>query len=642
MDDKVISNIKSLGVDMINKAGSGHPGILLGASSIIYALYKDHLNIYPSDPIWLGRDRFVLSAGHGSSMLYAINYMAKMGLDIEDLKNFRQIDSKTPGHPEYGVTKFIETTTGPLGQGVSNAVGMAISALMLKSKFKIEQNKSLFDYNVYVLIGDGDLMEGVALEALSLAGNMKLDNLIVLYDSNNVTLDGKLEKSFSENSIDKFRAMGFYTALVDGESVEEVSAAIKDAKAQKLPSFIECKTIIGRDSIKEDTNLIHGKPLEKNDIALVKKKLGLPNEDFYVDQDIRELFSNHIKTRVNSKYINFLDDFNNLDEVQKSYFETKNINFDEINISSVGELRNINGNVLDEISNFEERLISLSADLFSSTKTYLNSKGDFSKSDRTGRNIWCGVREHAMAGIANGMALTNFIPVTSTFLSFADYMKPSMRLAALMNIKVLYTFTHDSISIGADGATHQPVEQLAMLRSIPNFNVFRPADCNELLGCYKTFMNEDKPSALVVTKSKISDIPGTNQNKVSKGAYIVSEYKNQLHGIIIATGDDVELSLKVQEKLFNQEKLDFRVVSMPSQCLFLKQDAHYKEQILPKGVRVCVIEKATSFGWHRFVLNENYLITVDDFGHSGTSDDILKKMNFDYDSIVEKIKSVYK
>ena len=642
MDNRIIANIKSLGLDMISNASSGHPGILLGATPIIYALYKDHINLYNKDKDWLNRDRFVLSAGHGSAMLYATNYMAGFGLTLDDLKDFRKISSKTPGHPEYGITDFVETTTGPLGQGVANAVGMAIAAKILSFKYKIENNESLFNYNVFVLVGDGDLMEGVAQEALSIAGNLKLDNLIILYDSNNVTLDGPLANSSAEDSMAKMQSMGYYTALVDGENVEDISIAINDAKGQKLPSFIECKTIIGKDSIKEGSNLIHGKPLDESDIALVKKKLRVPNEQFQVDMDAKNFFKGTIENRSNKKYVEYQNNLQKYLEANSNEFENSKLNLDDFKNNVIGELRELNEKVLNEVSEIDEKVLSLSADLSSSTKTYLEGKNDFSKKDRLGRNIWCGVREHSMGSIANGLALSGFLPVTSTFLSFADYMKPAIRLSALMGVKVLYTFTHDSISIGADGPTHQPVEQLAMLRSIPNLDVYRPADMEEIKGCYEAFYKKNSPAALVISKTKVKPFEGSDKNKVINGAYVVKECKNQMHGIIIATGDDVSVALDVSEKLYNEENLDFRVVSMPSQCLFLKQSEEYKNSVLPKGVRVTVIEKASSFGWHRFVLNDDYIVSIDDFGHSGSPSDILKRMNMDIDSVFEKIKKVYK
>ena len=642
MDNKVIANIKSIGLDMINEAGSGHPGILLGATPIMYALFKNNINIYSEDSNWLNRDRFVLSAGHGSAMLYSTYFMSSLGLSIEDLKKFRQIDSKTPGHPEFGITDFVETTTGPLGQGVANGVGMAIASKMLNSKYKLEDGTSLFDYNVYVLVGDGDLMEGVAQEALSLAGSLKLDNLVVLYDSNNITLDGGLSNSNTENAIEKMQSMGFYTSLIDGENIDDISSSIKDASAQKLPSFIECKTIIGKDSIKEDTNQVHGKPLEENDIALVKKKLKITNDPFYVDEEAKKYFTDCVYKRSLEKYNLFNERLDNYLKSNENIFNDKKLNMDEFTKNIIDELRGLNNVVLDEVSNIDDTLISLSADLSSSTKTYLTGKGDFSKNDRLGRNVWCGVREHSMGGIANGLALSGFTPVTSTFLSFADYMKPAIRLSALMNLKVLYTFTHDSIAIGADGPTHQPVEQLAMLRAIPNLDVYRPANLEEIKGCYESFYKNDRPAVLVISKDKVGLIDKTSSKEVSKGAYIVKEYKNQMHGIIISTGDDLHVALKVSERLFNEEKLDFRVVSMPSMCLFLRQDNNYINSILPKGVRVTVVEKSSSFGWHRFVLNDDYLVTINEFGHSGSKNDTLLKMGMDEDSIFHKIKDIYK
>jgi transketolase len=627
MEQNIINNIKSLGLDMINEAKSGHPGIVLGASPIIYTLFNNHLIINPSDDKWLNRDRFVLSAGHGSALLYATLYMAGYNIPLEEIKRFRQVNSITPGHPEVNITPGVEATTGPLGQGIANAVGMAIAQKMLN------KTNSIIDYKVYVLCSDGDLMEGISYESCSLAGTLNLNNLIILYDSNDICLDGKVDHSFKEDVVERFKAMGFYTDFVlDGNDVTAIDNAINKAKRSGLPSMIEIKTIIGEGSIHENTNIVHGKPLDIEDITQIKKELNISNIPFYVNEEAKALFNKNIIERSLNKYNTF----------KEEYAESINIDLDfNFNFDEQDEMRNLNGKVMNEIAKQDRLFISGSADLFSSTKTYINDSDMFNGNNYS-QNIAFGVREHSMAGISNGLALSGFKPVISTFLTFADYLKPSLRLSSLMHLPVTYVFTHDSITIGSDGPTHQPIEQLAMLRATPNINVFRPADINELIGSWKYILKNDKPNVLVVTKEKVNKLTTTNIDSVSLGAYIIKHQKTKLHGTIIATGYEVHTAIKLSEMLYEKEQLDLRVVSMPCMELFLLQSREYQEEIIPKGYRNIVIEAASSYGWHRFVYNDNYLMTVDSFGASGTKDDILKHMNYDIDSLYLKIKKLYK
>jgi transketolase len=629
MDQVVINNIKTLGLDMIDNANSGHPGIVLGAAPIIYTIYNNHLNIYPKEDKWLNRDRFVLSAGHGSALLYATLFMAGYNISIEDLKQFRQINSKTPGHPEYNLTPGVEATTGPLGQGFANAVGMAIGQKLINKK------NNLFNYRIYVLCSDGDLMEGISQEAASLAGNLKLDNLIVLYDSNDVSLDGRLDLSFREDVLDRFKSLGWHTDFVlDGNDINAIDSAINKAKKANLPSIIEVKTIIGDGSLNEDTNIVHGKPLDKDDLNNIKNSLGMQNTSFYVDERAKEHFTNNIINRNQDKY----DDFK-MNYIHKEY---PKVDLDHLaqEINDIDEMRNLNNRVMNYIGHQLEYFISGSADLSSSCKTFLKDKDIFDGTNY-GQNIFYGVREHAMSAISNGLALTGLKSSASTFLTFADYLKPALRLSAIMNLPVTYIFTHDSISIGSDGPTHQPIEQLAMLRATPNINVFRPADINEIVGSWKYILESNKPSALIISKNKVNKI-STSQTNISQGGYVISKEINMMHGIIIATGTEVHTAIKVKEELYEKEKVDLRVVSMPSLDLYLLQSKEYQESVVPKGYRTVVMEAGSSFGWHRFVYNDNYLITLDNFGASGSSEDVLKKMNYDYSSIYERIKKLYK
>ena len=628
MDREIVNNIKTLGIDMIDKAGSGHPGIVLSAAPIIYTLYAKHMNVNVNDPLWENRDRFVLSAGHGSALLYATLFMAGF-LTIDDLKQFRHIRSKTPGHPEYMVTNGVDMSTGPLGQGIASAVGMAIAGKQLNQKYeipkrsKLGKKQSLFDYHVYVLCGDGDLMEGISYETTSLAGSLKLNNLIVLYDSNDMSLDGKTKGVFDDNILDRFKALNWNTILVkDGTLISNIDKAIEEAKKSDKPTLIQIKTILGDGSINENTSKVHGSPLDKDDITKLKLKLKIEPEEFYVDMEAKENFSKQISERSLKKYNLFNQlslEFNYTKQDNK--IDLSHLVFD----SNLKEsLRVTNGKIMKEIEKKLPNFIGGSADLSSSTKTIINN------------NINFGVREHAMGAILNGLALSNYHAFGSTFLVFSDYLKPSMRLSALMNLPVTYIFTHDSINIGQDGPTHQPIEQLISLRSIPNMFVFRPADAKEIVGSWEYIINNKKPSCLVLSRNEVSLNKLTNAKSVMYGGYIVRK-ENNLYATIISTGSEVELSIKIADYLYENYKLDIRVVSMPNRELFLSQSKEYQESIIPKGYRNIVIEAGSKYGWEGFVYSDKYLITLDRFGCSGTSDEVLNEMDFSYDKILQKI-----
>ena len=628
MDREIVNNIKTLGIDMIDTAGSGHPGIVLSAAPIIYTLYAKHMNVNVNDPLWENRDRFVLSAGHGSALLYATLYMAGF-ISLDDLKQFRTINSKTPGHPEYGVTNGVDMSTGPLGQGIATAVGMAIAEKQLNKKYeipkrsKLGKEQSLFDYHVYVLCGDGDLMEGISYEATSLAGSLKLNNLIVLYDSNDISLDGKTKGVFDDDIIKRFESLNWNTILVkDGNLISNIDKAIEAAKNSDKPTLIQIKTILGEGSINENTNKVHGSPLDKDDITKLKLKLKIEPEEFYVDLAAKENFSKQISERSLKKY----NLFNQLSlEIgytkQEQRIDLSHLVFD----SNLKEsLRVTNGKIMKEIEKKLPNFIGGSADLSSSTKTIINN------------NINFGVREHAMGAILNGLALSNYYAFGSTFLVFSDYLKPSMRLSSLMNLPVTYIFTHDSINIGQDGPTHQPIEQLISLRSIPNMSVFRPADAKEIVGCWEYIINNKKPSCLVLSRNEVSLNKLTNAKSVMYGGYIVRK-ENHLHATIISTGSEVELSIKIADYLYETYKLDIRVVSMPNRELFLKQSKEYQENIIPKGYRTIVIEAGSKYGWEGFIYSDKYLITLDKFGCSGTSEEVLNEMDFSYEKILQKV-----
>ena len=643
-DEKLINVIKALSIAEITKANSGHPGIALGAAPILYTLYKKHMVIDVLDEKWINRDRFILSAGHASALLYSTLYMSGFDLNIKDLKDFRKLDSKTPGHPELNLTPGVEMTTGPLGQGFATAVGIASASKYLSEKFN-----GIIDYKTYVLCSDGDLMEGISYEAASLAGNLKLDNLIVLYDSNKVTLDGTLKKTFSENILKRFDALGWYTDVVaDGNNTMLIDMAIERAKRQtEKPAFIEIKTTIGKDSLLQGTNKVHGGPLTKEDIRQLREKLKIDTDLFANIKELRKEMVNYIRVRTNYDKKKWQVKYNayikSCDDETRSFLESLNQDkkFDIIKLFkgfqvSEDELRNINGKVMNNIANTYPSFIGGSCDVFSSTKTYLTEFSDFSSDNYSGKNIWFGVREHAAGAFINGLSLSGLRPFTSTFLAFSDYLKPSIRMASLMNLPSVFVFTHDSLMIGSDGPTHQPVEQLASLRSIPNFYVYRPCDYNEVVGSWNSILNSDKPSAIVISKNKIKNLDSTSIVDVKKGAYIVKKESRKLFVIIIATGTEVSLALDIAQKL-EDKKIGTRVVSMPCIRLFENQTKAYQDEVLPKGYKTFVIERLSSFGWNKYVYNDNYIIGMDSFGASADCADLLKKYKLDDESIYKRI-----
>lgn len=646
-DQKIINQLRGLGIDMIHEAGSGHPGITLDAAPILYTLYAKHLRFDPSHPDFFNRDRFVMSAGHGSALLYACLSMAGFDLSMEDLKAYRHLNSKTPGHPELGKTPGVDMTTGPLGQGIATSVGIAIAEAQLEAKYK-----NLINFNTYVLCSDGDLEEGVSYEACSLAGTLKLNRLIVLYDSNDTSLDSKTNTSFNENIELRFTSMGWnYLKVSDGEDYEAIDRAITEAKKKDLPTLIEVKTTIGKFSKYEGTNKIHGGDLENDDITSIKEKLKLRDIPFNITNDVLEDFHYMIQERNCDLVSNFLDKFDKLDEDSKNILNPLIKNEYEIDLKKLSyekpeenyeSLRDTSSKVLNSIVSNNEFIMGGSADLFTSTKTYIKDLGDFSSKNYLGKNIFFGVREHAMAAIINGISLVGFRSYASTFLAFSDYMRPAMRLASILNLPVTYIFTHDSISIGSDGATHQPVEQLTSLRAMPNLEVFRPCDANEVIGTYKTIMKKKSgPSVISLSKTKLPILETTSSSGVEKGAYIVKNEQRKLDGIIISSGEEVHQAIEVSKRL-NTKGIDVRVVSMPSIKRFLDQEDAYKEEILPVGIKKIVIEAGSSLSWNRLIFNKKYLITLDTFGDSGSRDELYEKYGFDIESLEEKIENLLK
>lgn len=644
IENKAVNTLRMLSVDQIENANSGHPGLPLGAAPMAYALFKNHLVRDSKDLNWKNRDRFVLSAGHGSALLYSLFYLFDYGLSLDDLKNFRQIDSKTPGHPEYGHTRGVEATTGPLGQGIAMAVGMAIAEEKLAAIYNKDDLK-LVDHYTYALVGDGCLMEGISNEASSLAGTLKLDKLIVLYDSNKISIEGSTDLAFSENVCDRYKALGWDTFVVhDGNDLDEINAAIEEAKKSDKPALIEVKTKIGYGSPREDSAKAHGEPLGKEDRKSTREFFGLPDEDFYVDEDVKAHFQKIVEentARVNEKkkieeeyakkypkeYEDYLAAFNleKKELLEDSYYDS----FDKDMAT-----RAISGEVLNKIAKDNIHIFGGSADLGPSNKTMLKGEEYFSADNRLGRNITFGVRENAMGAITNGILLHGGLRTyASTFLVFSDYLKPTIRLAALMNLPNVYIFTHDSIGVGEDGPTHQPIEHLAMLRSIPGIVVIRPADGRETAASLNlAFNSKNTPFVLALSRQNLPQLENSSRD-IYRGAYIIKKEEGELEKIVIATGSEVSLALEAAEGLKG-----VRVVSMPSMEMFDAQSSDYKEEILPSNITKRIsLEALSSFGWHKYIGIKGMAISIDTFGASGKGAEVFERFGFTKENIRRKI-----
>ncbi|MDY0276576.1 MAG: transketolase [Acholeplasma sp.] len=647
IEQKAINAIRMLGVDAINAANSGHPGIVLGAAPMAYSLFANQLNIEVKHPLWINRDRFILSAGHGSAMLYAINHLVGYNVTIENLKNFRKIGN-TPGHPEYGHTEGVETTSGPLGQGVSNAVGMAIAEAHLRGRFNKERF-NVVDHYTYALVGDGDLQEGVAMEAISLAGHLGLGKLIVLFDSNDIQLDGPVNLAFSEDIKKRFESQNWQHILVkDGTDPKLINKAIKAAKrVTSKPTIIEVKTKIGFGATKAGTSAVHGSPLG-DDIENVRKALEWNNKPFEIDEDVYEHFRNTVNKRGKKQYnkwVKMMKEYRTLYSEEAILFDKFLANdyyvdlslFKEIDQSKPVATRIVSGKTLDILSKNYLNLIGGSADLVSSTKAK-GADGNFDSNNLIGRNINYGVREHAMGAVANGITLHGGLKTfTGAFFAFSDYMKPPMRLAAIMNIPTVFVFSHDTIAVGEDGPTHQPIEQLAGLRAIPNFNVIRPADANETIAAWKVAVeSKNTPTALILTRQNLNNYPTTNYEGLMKGAYVVGREVNRLDGILLAAGSEVMLAMATKELLL-KENIDVRVVSMPSMFLYDKQSKEYKKEVLPCGVKTLAIEMASSMPWFKYTKN---VYGLDTYGLSDKGSVVMEQFGFIPERIKEEFKKI--
>lgn len=624
--------IRYLAVDAVNQARSGHPGLPMGAAPMAKVLFRDHLRFNPEDPFWLGRDRFVLSAGHGSALLYALFHLHGYDVSLEDLKAFRQVGSRTPGHPEYRDTPGVETTTGPLGQGLANAVGMAMAAKKMAGDYG-----ELFDRYTYVLAGDGDLMEGITSEASSLAGHLKLSRLIVLYDSNNITIDGRTDITFTENVRARYEAYGWKTLFVeDGNDEEAISRAISQAKTHDAPTLIEIKTIIGYGSPnKSDTSAAHGAPLGEEETRLTKEVTGwITQETFFVPDAVRAYFDRIVDEK-KKEYASWMEAF----EAQKISFCPDKPGLLEALMAAGGgdKPTRIHGEeMINVLSDHLPHLFGGSADLAGSNMTTMKGAGHFSSQNPTGKNIHFGIREHAMAAIVSGIVLHGiYRSFGATFLSFADYMKPSLRLAALMKIPSVFIFTHDSIGVGEDGPTHQPVEQALMLRSIPGMELYRPADGKETALAYYQAFTGEKPAAILLSRQKLQELD-LDRTDAHRGGYIALREEKTPELILMATGSELALAVGAARAL--RGKIDIRVVSMLSMERFEAQDEAYKEAVLPPQLRKrFAVEAASSLSWFRYIGLDGETLCLDRFGTSGPGDELFKLYGFTLENLVEKI-----
>lgn len=656
-----IDSIRTLSIDAIEKANSGHPGMPMGAAPMAYTLWTRHMNINPKNPEWFNRDRFVLSAGHGSMLLYSLLHLAGYDLTMDDIKQFRQWGSKTPGHPEFGHTAGVDATTGPLGQGVAMAVGMAMAERHLAAVYN-KDNYNIVDHYTYSICGDGDLMEGVSAEAASLAAHLKLGRLVVMYDSNDISLDGDLNKSFSESVADRFKAYGWqYIRVEDGNNLEEIAKALEEAKTdENRPTLIEVKTVIGYGSPNlSGKSDVHGAPLGADELKLTKEAYKWTfEEDFHVPGEVYNHFKQQIADKGeqaeqawNELFANYKNEFPELGAQLEKAMKGELVEGWDKDIPVYEEGKSLasrasSGEALNGIAKNLPYLVGGSADLAGSNKTMIKGTGDFFPGSFEGRNVWFGVREFAMGAAMNGMALHGGLKVFGgTFFVFSDYLKPAIRLAALMGLPVTYVFTHDSIAVGEDGPTHEPVEQLAGLRAMPNLSVIRPADGNETAAAWKLAVESTKtPTALVLTRQNLPTIKDTDKNAyegVSKGAYVISPAgKETADAMLLAAGSEVGLAVQAQ-KVLASEGINVSVVSMPSWDRFEQQSKEYKESVIPKSVKKRLgIEMGSSLGWHRYVGDEGEVIAIDTFGASAPGEKIMEEYGFSVNNVVARVKAL--
>ena len=658
IEEMSVNAIRVLSADAIQKANSGHPGLPLGTAPVAYELFAKHMNYNPHNPDWVNRDRFVLSGGHGSMLLYSLFHLFGIGnLSLEEVKNFRQFGSLTPGHPEYGHTVGVEATTGPLGQGMAMAVGMAMAEAHLSSVFN-KEGFPVVDHYIYVLGGDGCMMEGISTECFSLAGTLGLSKLIVFYDSNNISIEGSTDIAFTEDVVTRFKAFGFQTIEVeDGNDLEAIGKAIEEAKADKTrPSLIKVNTLIGYGCpAKQGKASAHGEPLGVDNVAALKENINWPCKgDFEVPKEVydhyKELADNMAKAedKWNELFAAYVEKYPEMKELWDNYFDGYDMSdlFNSDEYWAKGDkpeaTRSTSGTILNMIKKAMPNLIGGSADLAPSNKTNMKDAGDFSKDNYAGTNLHFGVREQAMAAIGNGLALHGGLKAfVATFFVFSDYVKPMARLSALMKLPLTYVFTHDSIGVGEDGPTHEPIEQLAAFRSLPDFTVFRPCDRTETAAAWMYAVeNECGPTGLVLTRQNLPQMEGSSKDAL-KGGYVIAESEKAVpDAIIIASGSEVSLAVNAKEEL-KKSGIDVRVVSMPSMELFDKQSAEYKESVLPNAVRKRVaVEALSDFGWYKYVGLDGKVIAMEGFGASGPAATLFEHFGFTVDNVVKTVKEV--
>ena len=658
IEEMSVNAIRVLSADAIQKANSGHPGLPLGTAPVAYELFAKHMNYNPHNPDWVNRDRFVLSGGHGSMLLYSLFHLFGIGnLSLEEVKNFRQFGSLTPGHPEYGHTVGVEATTGPLGQGMAMAVGMAMAEAHLSSVFN-KEGFPVVDHYTYVLGGDGCMMEGISSECFSLAGTLGLSKLIVFYDSNNISIEGSTDIAFTEDVVTRFKAFGFQTIEVeDGNDLEAIGKAIEEAKADKTrPSLIKVNTLIGYGCpAKQGKASAHGEPLGVDNVAALKENINWPCKgDFEVPKEVydhyKELADNMAKAedKWNELFAAYVEKYPEMKELWDNYFDGYDMSdlFNSDEYWAKGDkpeaTRSTSGTILNMIKKAMPNLIGGSADLAPSNKTNMKDAGDFSKDNYAGTNLHFGVREQAMAAIGNGLALHGGLKAfVATFFVFSDYVKPMARLSALMKLPLTYVFTHDSIGVGEDGPTHEPIEQLAAFRSLPDFTVFRPCDRTETAAAWMYAVeNECGPTGLVLTRQNLPQMEGSSKDAL-KGGYVIAESEKAVpDAIIIASGSEVSLAVNAKEEL-KKSGIDVRVVSMPSMELFDKQSAEYKESVLPNAVRKRVaVEALSDFGWYKYVGLDGKVMAMEGFGASGPAATLFEHFGFTVDNVVKTVKEV--
>lgn len=656
IDQACVNTLRFLAADQVEKAKSGHPGFPLGTAPLMYTVWDRFMNYNPADPNWFNRDRFILSPGHGSALLYAMLHLAGYDLPMEELKNFRQWGSKTPGHPEYGLTPGVDVSTGPLGHGFAMGVGFAIAEAMLGAKYN-KPDFPIIDHYTYGLTSDGDLMEGVASEAASLAGTLGLGKLIYLYDDNKITIEGSTDIAFTEDVEARFKAYGWQVLRVaDSEDVDAMTAAVKEAQADTMhPSLIIVRTHIGFGSPKQDSASCHGEPLGAEALAATKEKAGWPQEMFYVPAEVKEHFAAKLPgcASAEAAWDALMEDYKAVYPELARELADRIAGKTTVDLPALEALfkdtaknatREASGDIIQALAAQLPALVGGSADLGPSNKTIMKAGGFFSKLDRKGRNIHFGVREHAMGAVLNGISLHGgFIPFGGTFLVFADFLRPTIRMAALMGIQSIFVLTHDSIALGEDGPTHQPIETTMGLRLIPNVSVIRPADALETAVAWQqACLNKDKPTCLLLSRQKLNVLhayASVIHENAAKGAYVLSPAKGKAQVVLIGTGSEVQLALEAQAKL-EAEGIVASVVSMPCWDAFDKQSEEYKESVLPAGVVKFAVEAGVPYGWSRYTGSEKNVLGITTFGASAPGGVMMEKYGFTVDNLVAKVKEV--